>query len=484
LDKLRIYVIGLGKEKMDSGWPHHNFDVKSAMKKYKQELNKIGKSKGLDFSGYEIPKNEGEIIKIFDKIEQKEFDCILTISLTSEFASLGPSIFKIADIGLPTIVYTKPFSTYWDGAGKLYKGEYKVEVCDSEDIKDIIPILDILKAVAKLKRTRLLLLKDYQYDPKYYDPRMVEPRWLGPSYFRRLKDIFGIDIVRADSSDILKYYNQIEDMKAKNLASKFLESTQGILGTTEDEIIKATKLYLALKNLMEDYETNAVTAGCLPWIRQNLLPVSPCFAISKFNDEGIPAGCEADVESLITLCFCHYLAGRPGFMSDPVIDESTNRIIFAHCTASTRFLGYKQKPFPFWFRSHTESWRDVGIETEMKQKGEVTVLRLLGTIKSKSFCWPVVNVYNKFEGYNLLAYKAKTAEINKDIKDKEKRKLEWGCRTKVTLELPEEELRKFKENFYGHHRIILYGDYTKKLKMLARFLGIKFVNKMYLEFEI
>jgi L-fucose isomerase-like protein len=307
---------------------------------------------------------------------------------------------------------------------------------------------------------------------------------LGPSYFRRLKDIFGIDIVRADSSDILKYYNQIEDMKAKNLASKFLESTQGILGTTEDEIIKATKLYLALKNLMEDYETNAVTAGCLPWIRQNLLPVSPCFAISKFNDEGIPAGCEADVESLITLCFCHYLAGRPGFMSDPVIDESTNRIIFAHCTASTRFLGYKQKPFPFWFRSHTESWRDVGIETEMKQKGEVTVLRLLGTIKSKSFCWPVVNVYNKFEGYNLLAYKAKTAEINKDIKDKEKRKLEWGCRTKVTLELPEEELRKFKENFYGHHRIILYGDYTKKLKMLARFLGIKFVNKMYLEFEI
>jgi len=466
---------------MDAGWPHHNFDVTTTMDKYRKELEKIGESSGIDFSGYEIPKKESDIIQLLDRLEREKFDGVLAISLTNEFAALGPSIFKVADSGLPTVVYTKPFSAYWDGGGKLYKGGYKAEVCDSENIEDIVPIFDVVKAVAKLKKTRLLLLKDYDYNIEFYDPRMAEPRWLGPSYFKRLKDVFGIETVRANSSDILKYYQQVENSASKNLASDLINSSQGVLGPAEEDITKAAKLYLALKNMMEDNNTNALTAGCLSWIRQKALPVSPCLALSKFNDEGIPAGCEADVESLITLCFCHYLAEKPGFQSDPVIDESNNTVTFAHCTAARKFLGYEQKPFPFWFRPHTESWRDVGIETEMMQEGEVTILRLLGTILSKSFCWPEVNVYNKFEGYNLLAYKAKNAEADVDRTDNEKRKWEWGCRTKITVELPEEELKDFKENFYGHHRIILYGDYTKKLKMLARFLGIKFVGKMYLK---
>ena len=485
--KLKVYVLGLGKTNMETGWPHHNFDVVAAMEEYKKKLEEIGVSSGIDFCGYKIlpgkeNNTECDIIQLLEKFEEEKFDGILAINLTSEFASLGPPIFKIADSGLPTVVYTKPFSVYWNGSGKLYTGKYKVEVCESENIKDIVPIFDVVKAVVKLKKTRLLLLKDYDYDVNLFDPRMAEPRWMGPSYFKRLKSLFGIETIRKNSSDVFKYYKQIKDITAKNFANDLIRLSKGRLEPTEVNIIKAVRLYLALKNMMRDNDANAITVDCLNWImhHRNTIPIAPCLALSKFNDEGIPAGCEADVESVITLSFCHYLAEKPGFQGDPVIDESKNRITIAHCTAATKFLGYEQNPFPYWFRTHTESWKNVAVETEMMQEGEVTILKLIGTMSSKSVCWPEINMYNKFEGYNLLAYKAKIVEVNK-INDVKERKEEWGCRTKITVELSKEEIENFKENFYGQHRIVLYGDYTKKLKMLARFLGIKFVNRLYLK---
>ena len=485
MDGLKIHVVGLGKKNMSEGWPHHNFDVASAMETYRSELDTIGNTSHIEFSGYDIPQTEGELMQVLDALEKEKADGILAISLTAEFSSLGPSIFKIADSGLPVIAYTKPFSTYWDGSGKLYDSEYKVEVCDSERIEDILPILDVVRAISRFKQTRVLLLKDYDYDTTHYDPRMAEPRWMGPSYFKRLKDIFGIETVRATSSDILEYYDNINDAEAEKLSHVVGDLAKGMLGPAKEDLLKASKLYLAIKEMMKDTGTNAVTAGCLNWIRHRKLPISPCLSISILNDEGIPAGCEADVESLITLCFSHYLGNRPGFQGDPVIDGSNGRVTLAHCTAATRFMGYDREPFPFWLRTHTESWRDLAVETEMRQNdGEpVTLLKLEGVISSKSVCWPEVNIRNRFEGYTLLVYKAETVDVDTD-KSKlsaEERTREWGCRTKLTVRFPDAgELENFRENFNGHHRIVMYGDWVKKLRIAARFLGIRFVNKPYL----
>jgi len=278
---------------------------------------------------------------------------------------------------------------------------------------------------------------------------------MGPSYFKRLKDIFGIETVRATSSDILEYYDNINDAEAEKLSHVVGDLAKGMLGPAKEDLLKASKLYLAIKEMMKDTGTNAVTAGCLNWIRHRKLPISPCLSISILNDEGIPAGCEADVESLITLCFSHYLGNRPGFQGDPVIDGSNGRVTLAHCTAATRFMGYDREPFPFWLRTHTESWRDLAVETEMRQNdGEpVTLLKLEGVISSKSVCWPEVNIRNRFEGYTLLVYKAETVDVDTD-KSKlsaEERTREWGCRTKLTVRFPDAgELENFRENFNGH----------------------------------
>ncbi|NLY00310.1 MAG: hypothetical protein GXY83_29790, partial [Rhodopirellula sp.] len=33
------------------------------------------------------------------------------------------------------------------------------------------------------------------------------------------------------------------------------------------------------------------------------------------------------------------LAGRPGFVSDPAIDTSQNRIVYSHCVGATKVFG-------------------------------------------------------------------------------------------------------------------------------------------------
>jgi len=103
MDMLKIHVVGLGKINMSEGWPHHNFDVASAMGNYQHDLDAIGDTNGIEFSGYEIPQSEGELMRLLDTLDKESADGILAISLTAEFSSLGPSIFKIADSGLPVI---------------------------------------------------------------------------------------------------------------------------------------------------------------------------------------------------------------------------------------------------------------------------------------------------------------------------------------------------------------------------------------------
>ena len=64
--------------------------------------------------------------------------------------------------------------------------------------------------------------------------------------------------------------------------------------------------------------------------------------------------CEADLESSISMLLMTYLVGRPGFISDPVIDTAKNQIIYAHCVAPTRVFGPNGPGNPYHIRNHSE----------------------------------------------------------------------------------------------------------------------------------
>ena len=471
---VKIRVIFLGKRRMDAGWPYHMFDVDSEAERLRRKLEELTpKVRGISFFGWDVLSEEGEVSNLAWSLNGA--DGLLIILLTSEFAALGPDIFKILDSGLPAIVYSSPFSTYWNGSGRLVFERRKAVVVETEEVKDLLPALRALKAVCLLKKMKALIIKDFDYDPSRVDPRMAEPRWMGPEHREMIRRTFGASLVFASFSELLDAYNSVSqedgDKIAEERASKALE-----VKVSMDDLKKAARMYLAIKKLMEKYNANAVSVACLEAIRQDVLPIAPCLALSMLNDEGIPASCEADVESLIMLAIVHYLTDRAGFQGDPVVDQASNSLLVAHCTAATKLNGYSESSLPFSLVTHTETWRNVGVKTYMPEDGEATIVGLLTLILSLSTAWPIVMSGAKSIGYILYADSALLSK-NPYVKS------ERGCRTKIALKL-KVPLEEFSDNFYGHHRVIVTGDWKRELYMVARLLGIRFSGKPFLKLNM
>ena len=170
---IRIRVLFLGTKNMDAGWPHHFFDTEKEKERIKAELIKLQeKIKGIEFFGWDLLTTENDVNEISWRLDA---DGLIISILTSEFASLGPDLFKLLDSGIPAIIYSNPFSTYWNGSGRLYFEKRKAYVIESPDIGDLLPALKALKAVSLLNKTKMLIVTDWKYRKDKYDPRMVEP---------------------------------------------------------------------------------------------------------------------------------------------------------------------------------------------------------------------------------------------------------------------------------------------------------------------
>ena len=464
---IRIRVLFLGKKNMDAGWPHHNFDVKEEIKEIKSSL--IGLQKKIskvELFGWDLLDTENAVNEISWKLKA---DGLLIVILTSEFASLGPDLFKILDSGLPAVIYSKPFSTYWNGSGRLYFEKRRAFVVESPDLSSLLPALRALKAVCLLRKSKMLVVADLKYDKSKYDPRMAEPRWKGKEYFHNLKEVFGVTAEIASFKELIETYEKIEEHVVKDIVERLKRSADKIL-VPERDLVKASKMYVALKRLMKRYSANSVTVDCLAGIRENILPIAPCLAFSLLNDEGIPATCEADTETMVANMIAHYLSGRPGFQGDPVVDEKNNILLVAHCTSPTRI--YEDKHVSFDIVTHAETWRNVGVRAHMPENGVATILDIRAIAETIYTGWPLVPSGSRFKGYYMYF---DNAEI---VKNPYKESLR-GCRTKIALRL-KVPLKDFSNNFYGHHRIIITGDFVNELEIVSRLLGIRYFKLPYL----
>ena len=65
-----------------------------------------------------------------------------------------------------------------------------------------------------------------------------------------------------------------------------------------DEIEKSGRMYVAMRNLMDQYQSKAITMDCLGALGHTSVSL-PCIAWSRMLDDGIPAACEADLGACI-----------------------------------------------------------------------------------------------------------------------------------------------------------------------------------------
>lgn len=151
------------------------------------------------------------------------------------------------------------------------------------------------------------------------------------------------------------------DFAAKALACR--EATPG-------DLIKAMRLYRAVKIVCEEEKLDALTLSCFKLIERT--GTTGCLALSLLNDEGIVAGCEGDLQSVFTLLAIKALTGKIGFMANPsMVNTRNNEIVLAHCTIGTSLTEQ------YIIRNHFETESGIGIQGIMPT-GDITIVKCGG----------------------------------------------------------------------------------------------------------
>lgn len=200
------------------------------------------------------------------------------------------------------------------------------------------------------------------------------------------------------------------------------------LGEVDPGIDGANAIYDRLKELIAEYELSGVTLRCFDLL--STVKNTGCIALSRLNDEGIPAACEGDIPTLLTMMLCQRLTGCPGFQCNPARIED-GRMLFAHCTLPLSMTTSHS------LTTHFESGIGVAIHGELPE-GDYTLVKLSGDLK-RLFAANVQLVSNQYEP-NL-------------------------CRTQVWLEIDDKVSHYFQTNPIANHHVLIPGHHEDKFAL-------------------
>ena len=257
--------------------------------------------------------------------------------------------------------------------------------------------------------------------------------------YQAMRERWGIEMVDVPLDEVVKGYETVTDAEVQDITDEFMNRAFGILEPTRDEVVKAMRLYRSVKSIVERYSLNAFTLNCF-----DLIPITHttgCVALALLNQEGIPAGCEGDEQTLLTMLAVQAATGEMTFMANPskILDNAAHEMVFAHCTIAPAMADR------YIIRDHYESLSGVAVEGIFDPM-DMTVVKCGG---------------KDMEHYFLSKAQLIECTTNPNM-----------CRTQLRLRL-DEPLDYFLERSIGNHHVIVRDDHTQCIEATLRLLGAK-----------
>ena len=258
----------------------------------------------------------------------------------------------------------------------------------------------------------------------------VEPKLIYTNY--------KINIVKIKMSEL---DSLIEEGEKEMLDINEIPHAHELMNKFENKevIHQALVIYVAIKKLVKKYELKGLTIRCFDLLKK--YKNTACLALALLNEEGIVAGCEGDIHSLITIFIVNALTGRSAFMANPSkFNYEDNSLLLAHCTVPLNMCS------SYSLDTHFESGLGIGVRGEMPE-GKITICKVA-------------------PDYTLDNCVCIPANI------KECPHLDGYCRTQIIVSLGEEGLLDILKASFGNHLIISYGevyqDFFPLLSLLRR----------------
>jgi hypothetical protein len=256
---------------------------------------------------------------------------------------------------IPTVVYSN--MTAFTGHMRATRKVPKTFVGATQDVDWLAFAVRMLNAVWRMKNTRIALLVGNE-------SKDVAVKGLGTTLHRLPAGRFDEELKKVKVSD-----------EVRTMADEYAKKAEQIVEPTQADILDAARNYIVCRRIMAAENCQGISYACLG--RPN--PV--CIAFSRLLDEGVVAGCEADVNAALSMLLTQLLFGRSGFIQDPSPNTVNNSLIGAHCTSPTRLEGF-DKPYraPYKLRSyHTGTGASMQVLWPVAR--EVTVMQFDGPEK-------------------------------------------------------------------------------------------------------
>jgi hypothetical protein len=267
-----------------------------------------------------------------------------------------------------------------------------------------------------------------------------------PGLAPAVQEGMGIAVVNVPFAEVNDAWAAADKDEAEAIADRWQASAARVEGVDRATLVTSAAMYLGQKAVLKRHGANAITINCLGGFYGGHIHAYPCLGFHELNNEGLVGACECDVRSTATMVTMTALTqGRPGYISDPVIDTAERRIIYAHCVASNRPFGPAGAANPFEILTHSED----------RQGASVRSILPAGYMTSTLEFSP--------ERRTILFHQGQAVGNSPDDR---------ACRTKLVVEPVGDIEKLFREwDQWGWHRVTVYGDLKKPIYELADALG-------------
>ena len=350
----------------------------------------------------------------------------------------------ILDGSHPMVFFSLPASGHdWMYAPRWHNRGHRVTLLASSDYDELERALRLLRVIPMMKQTRILLFPPARGTAPAQSPDQVKER-------------LGADVVAIEEKAFSEMISAAEDDAVRAEVSRWTKEAKEIVEPNKDDIEKAARVSVALQNLMERERAQGLAVGtCMGWLPKGF----PCLGFARLRDNGIPAACEGDMDSLLTMILFQYLIDRPGFQGNATFDTARNALWTAHCTAPLKMDGPNGAEAPYLLRGHSEVGGS-GCVPEIQYR--------LGQAITRA---KLINLDT------ILASPGKIIEVPA--------RSVHGCRTQIVTEV--RDAAKMAANWSGVletedamtllHRVVFYGDHMDSVHHLARLMGMKVVEE-------
>jgi len=297
---------------------------------------------------------------------------------------------------------------------------------------DNLKLISVEETLYRMKQSAILLFRDDKG---------------GESF-----ELGGIRVLNLPFSELNQAWEKADRKEAEIKAREWYKKAAFIKEVKFSELVNSAAMYLGMKELLRKHQAMAITINCLGGFYGGHIHAYPCLGFFELYNDGLVGACEADLRSTATMVTFNLMTqGRPGYISDPVLDSSRRQIIYAHCVASSRVFGPEGPSNPFEILTHSEDRKGASVRSIMPAGYLTTTIEI---------------DHRKKE---IILHQAKT--VGNSFDDR-------ACRTKLVAEpLGDFEKLYTMWDLWGWHRVTFYGDLKKPALELADILGYQVIEE-------